>query len=135
MTDNFTSAMRALVAATLLLATVTLMIVAVATAKASAAGALAIGACGAFGEAYDFPSIPDAQQSALTKCNGESCRVVATTQHGCGAFAVDYVNPCGAHGWGKAPRLGHAQNEALRGCYKDGGKECVIRTFFCDAKG
>ena len=23
----------------------------------------------------------------------------------------------------------------LRESYRDGGKECVIRTFFCDAKG
>jgi hypothetical protein len=126
MADSFTSMMRALVAAALVLALATLMIVTVA---------LAIGTCGAFGEAYDFPSISDAQQSALSKCNGGTCRVVTTTKHGCGAFAVDFVNPCGARGWGKAPRLGHAQNEALRGCYKDGGKECVIRTFFCDAKG
>jgi hypothetical protein len=40
-----------------------------------------------------------------------------------------------AHGWGKGPRLGRSQNEALRSSYKDGSKECVIRTFFCDAKG
>jgi hypothetical protein len=45
MTDRFTSVMRALVAATLLLASATLMLVAVNTARA--AGALAIGACGA----------------------------------------------------------------------------------------
>jgi hypothetical protein len=51
------------------------------------------------------------------------------------AFAVDFTNPCCAHGWGKGPKLGGSQNEALRSCYKDGGKECVIRTFFCDAKG
>ena len=47
----------------------------------------------------------------------------------------DFTNACGAHGWGKGPRLGRSQNEALRSSYKDGGKECVIRTFFCDAKG
>ncbi len=52
MTDSFMPVMRALVVATLLLATATLMLVAVNTARA--AGALAIGACGAFGEAYDF---------------------------------------------------------------------------------
>ena len=60
---------------------------------------------------------------------------MTVTKHGCAAFAVDFTNPCGAHGWGKAPRLGHSQNEALRSCYRDGGRECVIRTFFCDAKG
>ncbi len=75
MTDRFTPVVRALVAASLLLATATLMLVAVNTARA--AGALAIGACGAFGEAYDFPSAEGARKSALTKCHGEACRVVA----------------------------------------------------------
>ena len=133
MTDSFTPTLRALVVATLLLATATLMLVAVNTARA--AGALAIGACGAFGEAYDFVTADEARQSAMSKCQGDSCRVVAIAKRGCAAFAVDFTNPCGAHGWGKGPRLGGTQNEALQACYKDGGKECVIRTFFCDAKG
>lgn len=133
MTDIYTPVMRALVAASLLLASVTLMLVAVNTARA--AGALAIGSCGAFGEAYDFRSIEDARQSALSKCQGNACRVVATVKRGCAAFAVDFANACGAHGWGKGPRLGRSQNDALKSCYRAGGKECVIRTFFCDAKG
>jgi hypothetical protein len=133
MTDDLTPTLRALVAAALLLATVTLMLVAVSTARA--AGALAIGSCGAFGEAFDFPSIDAARQSALSKCQADTCRVVTTIKRGCAAFAVDFGNPCGAHGWGKGPRLGGTQNEALKSCYHDGGKECVIRTFFCDAKG
>ena len=133
MTDSFMPVMRALVVAALLLATATLMLVAVNTARA--AGALAIGSCGAFGEAYDFGSVNEARQSALSKCQNNTCRVVTTAKHGCAAFAVDFGNPCGAHGWGKGPRLGRSQNEALRSCYRDGGKECVIRTFFCDAKG
>jgi Domain of unknown function (DUF4189) len=133
MTDSFTSVMRALVVAALLLATAMLMLVSVKTARA--AGALAIGTCGAFGEAYDFHSAAEAKQSALAKCAGRACRVVTTIKHGCAAFAVDFTNPCGAHGWGKGPRLGRTQNQALRSCYHDGGKECVIRTFFCDAKG
>ena len=61
--------------------------------------------------------------------------MVTTAKRGCAAFAVDFGNPCGAHGWGKGARLGASQNDALRSCYRDGGKECVIRTFFCDAKG
>ena len=133
MTDSFTPVVRALVVVSLLLATATLMTVAVNTARA--AGALAIGACGAFGEAYDFRSIDDARKSALAKCRTDTCRVVTTVKRGCAAFAVDFTNACGAHGWGKGPRLGASQNEALRSCYRDGGKECVIRTFFCDAKG
>ena len=133
MTDIETPVIRMLVAASLFLATATLMMVAVSTARA--AGALAIGSCGAFGEAFDFQSVEQASQSALSKCQGESCRVVTTARRGCAAFAVDFVNPCGAHGWGKGPRLGGSQNAALEACYRDGGKECVIRTFFCDAKG
>ena len=133
MTDSFTPVMRALVVATLLLATATLMLVTVSIARA--AGALAIGACGAFGEAYDFRTVGEARESALAKCRSDTCRVVTVTERGCAAFAVDFTNACGAHGWGKAPKLGRAQNMALRSCYRDGGKECVIRTFFCDAKG
>ncbi len=133
MTDIYTPVIRALVVVSLFLATATLMMVAVNTSRA--AGALAIGSCGAFGEAYDFNSIEEARESALSKCQGESCRIVTTAKRGCAAFSVDFANPCGAHGWGKGPRLGGSQNQALEACYKDGGKECVIRTFFCDAKG
>jgi len=133
MTEIYTPAMRVLVAAALLLAIATLMLVAVNTVRA--AGALAIGACGAFGEAYDFRTAEEARQSALSKCAGDACRVVTIAKRGCAAFAVDFANPCGAHGWGKGPRLGVSQNAALQACYRDGGKECVIRTFFCDAKG
>jgi Domain of unknown function (DUF4189) len=133
MTDSFTPMMRALVAASLLLASAALMLVAINTARA--AGALAIGTCGAYGEAYDFHTVAEARQSALSKCTSDGCRVVTSVRHGCAALAVDYGKPCGAHGWGKAPELGRAQNAALRACYHDGAKECVIRTFFCDAKG
>ena len=133
MADIDTPVVRALVVASLLLATATLMAVAVNTARA--AGALAIGSCGAFGEAYDFRTVEEARKSALAKCQSDTCRVVTTVKRGCAAFAVDFTNACGAHGWGKGPRLGVTQNEALRSCYRDGGKECVIRTFFCDAKG
>jgi hypothetical protein len=133
MADIYTPMIRALVVASLFLATATLMLVTVNAARA--AGALAIGSCGAFGEAFDYRSTEEASQSALSKCQGESCRVVTTAKRSCAAFAVDFVNPCGAHGWGKGPRLGGSQNAALEACYRDGGKECVIRTFFCDAKG
>ena len=133
MTDSFTPVMRAFVVAALMLATATLMLVTLNTARA--AGALAIGACGAFGEAYDFHTVAEARKSALAKCRGNDCRVVATVTRGCAALAVDFTKPCGAHGWGQGRELGVSQNAALRACYHDGGKECVIRTFFCDAKG
>ena len=79
MTDSFTPVMRALVAAALLLATATLMLVAVNTARA--AGALAIGSCGAFGEAFDFASIDGgAARARWRKCQAETCRVVTHDQ-------------------------------------------------------
>jgi hypothetical protein len=133
MQNIYTPAIRVFVVAGLFIATATLMVVAVNTARA--AGALAIGSCGAFGEAFDYASVEAATQSALSKCQGDRCRVVATSKRGCAAFAVDFSDPCGAHGWGKGARLGRSQNAALEACYKGGGKECVIRTFFCDAKG
>ena len=131
--EPMTPALSVLVAAALLLAITALSVVTFATAKA--AGALAIGTCGAYGQAYDYPAPVSASESALSQCQGQGCRVVTTFKHGCAAFAVDGTNPCGARGWGKGPRLGRAQNDALKACYKDGGKDCVIRTFLCDAKG
>jgi len=133
MAETYKPVMRVLVAAALLLASLTLLTVTMTTARA--AGALAIGACGAYGDAFDFRSVDDARQNALSKCRGENCRVVTTVRRGCAAFAVDFTNPCGGNGWGRGPRLGRTQNEALKACYSDGGKECVIRSFFCDVKG
>jgi hypothetical protein len=100
---------------------------------ANAAGALAVGACAAYGYAYDYPSPETAQTAAIEKCGG-SCKEVVTTQKGCVAFAVDGHKPCGPHGFANAPRLGAAQNTALQYCYKFGGKDCVIRAWICDGK-
>jgi hypothetical protein len=98
-----------------------------------AAGALAIGSCGAYGFAYDFPREAAASQAALGKCRG-GCKVVPLSR-ACGAIAIDGKNACGAHGYAVAPRLGEAQNIALKQCYEFGGKDCVIRAWACDAKG
>jgi hypothetical protein len=133
MSEVYAPVTRVMVVAALLAAITTLMLVTVQTARA--AGALAIGPCGAYGEAYDFRNAREAEKSALAKCKDGSCRVVTTVRRGCAALAVDYANACGSHGFGKAPRLGAAQNDALKHCYAEGAKECVIRTFFCDAKG
>ena len=127
------AALGALIAVALLLACTAMLVVTFTTARA--AGALAIGKCGAYGQAYDYPDAKAASASASAQCQGEGCKVVATVARGCAAFAVDGTNPCGGRGWSKGPRLGRAQNDALRACYKDGGKDCVIRTFLCDAKG
>jgi hypothetical protein len=103
-------------------------------APAQAAGALAVGSCGAFGEAHDFPNIPRARASALSHCRGEQCKVVANLRGNCAAFAVDASDPCGASAHAAGPHLGKAQNAALRACYGKGGKDCVIRVFVCDGR-
>jgi hypothetical protein len=100
-----------------------------------AAGALAVGQCGAFGYAFDFKAADGARKSALRKCTGSKCQVVAAMKRSCAALAIDGHNSCGAYGYASARKLGEAQNKALRQCYKFGGKDCVIRTFVCDGKG
>ena len=102
---------------------------------AHAAGALAIGPCGAYGVAYDHPGDDAARAEALRKCTGKGCKVVASMKRNCAAFAVDMRNACGSYGFAAASRLGPAQNTALKQCYSNGGKDCVIRAFVCDAKG
>jgi hypothetical protein len=102
-------------------------------APASAAGALAVGACAAYGYAYDYPSSETAQKAAIEKCGG-TCKKVVTTDKGCVALAVDGHKPCGPNGFANAPRLGAAQNTALKYCYQYGGKDCVIRAWICDGK-
>ena len=98
-----------------------------------AAGAFAMGKCGAYGQAYDYPAEVAARAAALRQCNGE-CTTV-TMKRACAAFAIDMANPCGAHGYAVKPHISSSLNEATRECYKYGGKECVIRAWACDAKG
>ena len=102
---------------------------------AHAAGALAIGACGTYGFAYDYARADAAHGEAMRKCSGAGCRVVADMKRNCAAFAVDMRNVCGSYGFAAASRLGPAQNTALRQCYSSGGRDCVIRAFVCDGKG
>jgi hypothetical protein len=101
--------------------------------RSDAAGALAVGQCGAYGHAFDFKDSRAAVTAAQRQCKGQ-CTTV-TMKRACAALSVDMANPCGAHGYAVAPRISSAQNGAMRNCYKFGGKECVIRTWACDAKG
>ena len=105
------------------------------TTLGNAAGAMAVGACAAFGYSIDYKMIPAARTAALAKCAKGQCKVVGIMQRVCGAFAIDGHNTCGPHGYAIAPQLGEAENLALRYCYKYGGHDCVIRAFACDAKG
>jgi hypothetical protein len=103
-------------------------------AVAEAAGAMAVGTCGAYGYAIDFIDAAQAPATALQRCQGDGCKVVATMKRNCAAFAIDATNVCGAHGYAVAKSLARAQNDALKHCYKFGGKDCVIRAFVCDGK-
>jgi hypothetical protein len=100
---------------------------------AHGAGALAVGRCGAYGNAYDYPSLAAATQAAKARCDG-ACTAVAM-KRACAALAVDLKNPCGPYGYAVAPRISSALNSSMKNCYKFGGHDCVIRTWACDAKG
>ena len=102
-------------------------------ASALAAGALAVGQCGAYGQAFDFPAQEAATAAAKKQCKGD-CTAV-TMNRACAAFAVDLANPCGAHAYAVAPKISSSLNAATKKCYEFGGKECVIRAWACDAKG
>jgi hypothetical protein len=99
-----------------------------------AAGAFAIGKCGAYGEAYDYPAESAARAAARRQCKGGDCKTI-TMKRACAALAVDMANPCGPHGYAVRPRISSSLNEATRECYKFGGRQCVIRAWACDAKG
>lgn len=101
--------------------------------EAWGAGAFAVGKCGAYGQAYDYPAEAGARAAALKRCKGE-CTAV-TMKRACAAFAVDVANPCGAHGYAVEPKISSSLNAATKKCYEFGGKECVIRAWACDAKG
>lgn len=103
-----------------------------APTPAFANGALAIGACGAYGYARGYANPAQAEAAALAKCSGKHCKVVASVRGTCMAFAVELSNPCGSYGYATEPVLARAQNRALRECHRNGGKDCVIRTFACD---
>ena len=98
-----------------------------------AAGAFAIGKCGAYGQAFDYPAEQAARDAALKHCKGD-CTAV-TMKRACAALSVDITNPCGPHGYAVRPKISHTLNEATRKCYEFGGKDCVIRAWACDAKG
>jgi hypothetical protein len=104
-----------------------------APASSWAAGAFAVGKCGAYGQAYDYPAENSALDVALKRCKGV-CTAL-TMKRACAALAIDVTNPCGPHGYAIKPHISSSLNAAMRKCYEFGGKECVIRAWACDAKG
>jgi hypothetical protein len=99
-----------------------------------AAGAFAMGKCGAYGQAYDYPGEAAALAAARKQCKGD-CTTTVTMRRACAAFSIDMTNPCGPHGYAVKARISSSLNEATRKCYEFGGKECVIRAWACDARG
>jgi hypothetical protein len=102
---------------------------------AHAAGAMAVGACGAYGYGFDYHKAADARAAAMSKCTGASCKVVGDMRKGCAAMAIDAKNPCGSFGWAISSHLGKAENISVRRCYGFGGHDCVVRAWACDEKG
>jgi len=102
---------------------------------AQAAGALAVGACGAYGYGYDFRKEADARAAAMKNCAGAACKIVGAMRRGCAALAIDAKQPCGSFGWAINAHLGKAENASLRRCYEFGGRDCVVRAWACDEKG
>ena len=98
-----------------------------------AAGAFAVGKCGAYGQAIDYPAEAKALAAARKQCKGQCATM--TMKRACAAFAVDLTNPCGAHGYAVKPQISTSLNAATKKCYDFGGKECVIRAWACDARG
>ena len=112
-----------------------LAVLSVGIPAGQAAGAMAIGACAAYGYAYDYGDANAARAAARGKCVGSGCKVVTMLRRSCAALAIDGHHPCGPHGFGSARGLGDAENTALQTCYNSGGRDCVIRAFACDKKG
>jgi hypothetical protein len=105
----------------------------VATAPVAAAGAISIGKCGAYGQAFDYKGEDAARAAAQKQCKG-SCETV-TMKRACAAISIDMKNPCGPHGYAVAAKISSTLNAATKKCYEFGGKECVIRAWACDARG
>lgn len=99
---------------------------------ARAAGALAVGHCDRYGDAYGYDSESGARARALAQCrsNGDdNCEIVVTLHRACGAFAV---SGCDARGWAYAGSRGEAESIALAQCRKYGGEDCAIQAWVCD---
>jgi len=102
---------------------------------ANAAGALAVGACGAYGYGFDYSKVTDARAAAMSKCSGGHCKIVGVIRKGCAAMAVDAHNPCGSYGWALNSHLGKAENISMQRCAQFGGHQCMVRAWACDEKG
>ena len=86
-------------------------------------GAVATGAGGAYGWAYNFDNGEDAKAYALSACEG-SCTEVVTFSNGCAAVAKGG----GYFGWAAATDEATAKSTALGYC---GDSSCAIQVWAC----
>lgn len=98
-------------------------------------GALAIDSNqgGQYGFSYNQPSMDAAVRVAVNECGG-GCSVVETFSEGCAAYAADQVRGSSVYGWGNAANVGQAQNTALQYCQGNGGAQCIVRVWGCNAQ-
>lgn len=101
--------------------------------SAHAAGALAIDSNQGqqYGFAYNYATIDEASQRALSEC-GDGCSIVQTYEQGCAAYAADQTPGSTIYGWGTADDSGSAQNTALQYCQSYSGNQCIVRVWGCD---
>lgn len=104
-----------------------------AASLVQAAGALAIdGNQGdQYGFSYNYGSMQEAEQRALSEC-GYGCSIVLRFESGCGAYAADQNYGSSAYGWGTASSGGEAQSRALSECASRGGSSCMVRSWGCN---
>ncbi|MDB6060187.1 MAG: hypothetical protein JWM78_290 [Verrucomicrobiaceae bacterium] len=86
-----------------------------------------------YGFSYNQPSMGAAQQVALSQC-GSGCSVVEVFSNGCAAYAADQSQGSTVYGWGTGLNGGQAQNAALQYCSGNGGSQCVVRVWGCNAQ-
>jgi len=105
-----------------------------ATSVAQADGALALGACSAWGWSSSETS-RGAGQKAIADCarhDAQDCKVVATTHEGCMAVATDQSVSCGRYYWASEATRPEAEAGSLGQCRSGEGKNCTLVASKCD---
>ena len=103
------------------------------SADEKSVGALAIDADQGteWGWAAGYAAVADARQHALDEC-GAGCRIVATFDEGCAAYAADQTrgSTVSALATGLDTAL-QAENAAIAECRRRGGEDCIARVWAC----
>jgi hypothetical protein len=110
-------------------------VVMIFSSLAQAAGALAIdeNQGDQYGFAYDYASVSEASERALSECGG-NCSVVQVFESGCAAYAADQTAGSTIYGWATSSDGGDAQSQALQYCSSYGGSQCMVRSWGCNSQ-